>query len=784
MKRDNYIRLLAAILCISLSYGASSCADNTFTSQTGKNVEPFHPSFDGVQDPSFGNPGAAENPTIAIQSATATYTGTQTLPTGVNATNFWQGSESIANTFDGNFAGGIYHSPYAAPNFYPVELVYQLDPAATALEGVSLYPRNGGGNGTLSAVDVYVMCEGETEWTLLGSRDDTGGVMTMVSATAFENPRQVRVVARQGAGGFVSLAEIVCFTLNHDNDSYFDYFTDRLCSEVKPEYTLEDLDAIDNVFFRNLAKSLWYYQNGQTPGADEDPEVIAYNPEGRLRKVETYPSPDVFAKSNGTRPYGLLDNALGVYASWDEDIVIFVDQAAADMTLRLMDPMKQFLPFQEEKLLPGMNVFKSKGKGLMYLVYQSNVKSETTIHIASGTYNGVYDVSKNTPDEWPQILDGASFTHLDVLGEYTELIMPISEFRAAAPTPDGITKLVDAFDLIAYQEQVFSGLEKYDRMNPTRLCVIGIDAEALMFAGNYYTGYSLRTLGEIMVPELLLTTAIWGPAHELGHANQTSPGITWGRGAQGEMVEVSNNIYSMYMQTSLGNHSRLLEQDDYNTAYQRFFVDKAAHDVGKGYDNCFNRLIPFWQLYLYFSRAGKYTVAEDPEDFYKDLFETLRNDTEYANHNDGATNVRWCMDRFVMHTSNVAETNMVDFFNAYGFNVSAATVAQIEANGYPKPAMEIKYINDDNIDLYRNSSTMEAGSAYVVWSSPAYYTVSIQDDSKNAVAYEVYASSTSTTPIYINHNRNFEFVSTAPPSSVKIKAVGVDGTRVDVNLAY
>jgi hypothetical protein len=359
--------------------------------------------------------------------------------------------------------------------------------------------------------------------------------------------------------------------------------------------------------------------------------------------------------------------------------------------------------------------------------------------------------------------------------------MPISEYRSAVPD---IQLMVDAFDKIAYDEQVFSGLEKYNRMNPTRLTIIGIDSEALMFASNYYTGYSLRTLQEIMTPSRLLTTGIWGPAHELGHANQVRPGITWGIGAEGEMTEVSNNIFAMYMQTSLGNHSRLLDQGDFITAYKRFFVDKEPHDKGKGYDNCFNRLVPFWQLYLYFSKAEKYTVSENPADFYGDLFETMRLDDEYDSHDNGATNVRWCMDRFALHTSNVAETNMVKFFNDYGFNLSAATVAEIESKNYPAPAMEIRYIHDDNTDIFKNDAKLVAGSAGVAWTSPGYFTVSIQSDCKNAVAFEVFESQAATEPIFITHNNSFSFISSVNRSAVIIKAVGADGTRTPVEIKY
>ncbi len=87
----------------------------------------------------------------------------------------------------------------------------------------------------------------------------------------------------------------------------------------------------------------------------------------------------------------------------------------------------------------------------------------------------------------------------------------------------------------------------------------------------------------------------------MGHTFQTRPGFKWHG-----MTEVTNNVHSLYVQTQWGNASRLESENmgrynnRYEKAYHNSFVKKVAHP-GEG--DVFCKLVPLWQLQLYFANA-------------------------------------------------------------------------------------------------------------------------------------------------------------------------------------
>lgn len=583
------------------------------------------------------------------------------------------------------------------------------------------------------------------------------------------------------------------------------YFTDATCSKVRSDYSLDALNGIEDEFFRNLAKSLWYWQNDSKPASGESSKVIAYNPTHHVIEVQAYLKPSVVSNQNKTAPYGRMDNASAIHVAKSENVVVFVEKLDVAMTLLVINPQREVamsygsMVVQTVNLNAGFNTFKAADKGMLYFVYHTDNASWKTmkslVHVACGVYNGIYVKGKTDPAKWKTILDNATFGNLDLIGDYTHAIMPLKNLKQSVPDPE---KLIAAYDEMAYEEQNFSGLVKYDRMNPTRMTMVGGSFSSHMFAAwawdSSFTGYSLESMGEIMPVENFKSSGVWGPAHEMGHVNQLRPALRWSNGGNGgNLGEVSNNIFTLYMQTLWGNKSRLLTemtkgQNQYDTAYRRFFVEgRLTTDTDGGeenvYNNVFNRLIPFWQLYLYFTKAGKYT-GDAPEDFYKDLMENLRNDTSYSGYsaaND--SQMRYCLDRFAWHVSRVAKTNMVDFFNDYGFALSTDMVNTINNLGYAAPALAMRYINDENVALYKTPAAAAAGTAVMTSTGTNSYSVSVKSDSKNVVAYEVYTStSPSAKPIHITMLPQFSFMTSASRTSIVIKAVGVDGARQNVTI--
>jgi hypothetical protein len=161
----------------------------------------------------------------------------------------------------------------------------------------------------------------------------------------------------------------------------------------------------------------------------------------------------------------------------------------------------------------------------------------------------------------------------------------------------------------------------------------------------------------------------WGFSHEVGHVHQTSPFFHWGG-----LGEVSNNVYTMYVTTSFGNSSRLSNQGNYEKARQSII------DGGISYlqdDDVFNRLVPFWQLHLYFSGLGNYP------DFYPDLHEAFRQQEPLPGDTDGRRGNNMTAEyqlNFVKTACKVSNTDLTDFFEKWGF----FSVGEFELNDYGK----------------------------------------------------------------------------------------------------
>lgn len=90
-----------------------------------------------------------------------------------------------------------------------------------------------------------------------------------------------------------------------------------------------------------------------------------------------------------------------------------------------------------------------------------------------------------------------------------------------------------------------------------------------------------------------MKTNNWGPAHEVGHSNQTRPGLKWFG-----MTEVTNNICSMYIQKLYGINSRLLTTTPSN-AYSNYYEHAMTLAFGNNdifhakLGDVFDKLVPF-----------------------------------------------------------------------------------------------------------------------------------------------------------------------------------------------
>ena len=246
----------------------------------------------------------------------------------------------------------------------------------------------------------------------------------------------------------------------------------------------------------------------------------------------------------------------------------------------------------------------------------------------------------------------------------------------------------------------------------------------------------------------------WGPAHEIGHCNQTRPGVLWGGN-----TEVTNNIMSEYIQTTIfGQPSRIQVEDmgityrnRYSKAWSGIIATGSPHadfqNLGKNNANdVFCKLVPFWQLELYFGKVlGRTPLQQaDKGGFYPEVYEYARN-KDYT----GMTHGEIQLD-FVYACSKISGMNLLDFFTKWGFltpvdkelddyGKKQLTVTQdmidalkqkVNALGGTRLDVALEYISDNTYELYKTKPAIIKGENAT--HAPKTFTVGSGD---NAVTY-------------------------------------------------
>lgn len=681
----------------------------------------------------------------------------------------------IEKSFDGDM-NTIYHSNYPFPagitSHYPVTLTYYFEEGTEALDYFTYYPRTDGVNGNFGEVEIQVSTQDRSGvfTTVTVEKDfdfgSTGMATSFFFPSTVQHPEAVRLIVKSGVNGHASCAEMKFFAKNLENFDPLTLFTDVTCSKLKPDVDEAAIEACAYPFFKNIA---YYMKKGKYP------EVF------RIADYRAYQHPDIQAATNKTSPYSLLDNPTGIFIGKEEPLIVLVgDVYGQNLALRIQDMDAPdgdgFNNSVSYALKTGINKIIPDRKGLIYLMY--HVKDnpadypEIKVHFASGSVNGYFDVAKHTRDQWSTLLNGAVDNYFDVVGRYAHLTFPVGKLKSTSNGKD----LIDIYDDIVYQEQVFLGLEKYDRMFGNRMYFNVMYGKGdYMYSTSYHTAYNVSTMDNLCSVEQMKINN-WGPAHEVGHSNQTRPGLRWFG-----MMEVTNNICSMHIQKLYGIESRL-QTTTPNAAYTDYYEHAMTLAFGNKdtfhpqLGDVFNKLVPFWQLELYM----EYVLGE--KDFYKDVYEAIRTQPDLST--DGERQLE-----FAYTCSNAARLNLTDFFVKWGFLKAGSykfndtytngevTVTENQVQtlknriinaGYRAPQHKIEYICDANVEVYKRNQPVVAGTATRSGSKLS------MSGWQNVAVYEV--SDQAGNVLFVSPQSSFT-VSTALPEGFKVNAIAADGRK-------
>lgn len=655
-----------------------------------------------------------------------------------------QNGTPIENSFDNNYTT-IYHSSWSnsAPNYFPITLEYNFKDQPR-VDYLIYHPRKDAQNGHFKLVEIWAKSDGSNEFKKLITHDFKGSSnpAKIIFEKPLMQPSAVRFVVLSGHGdgkGFAACSEMEFYRINPNKFDPTTIFTDITCSELKQGVTESQIMNIENDLYRQIA----YYMHKGT-----------YPKEFRIDSFRAWPHPSTQAKINRTGTYSLLDNPTGIAVNRGENIIVFVGKTGGQtLSLRLLNLDKPngdgYNDNYVYSLQEGANKIKADADGLLYVLYHTEEYAnapKVKIHFATGNVQGYYDVQKHAPSRYNELLAKANHNKFfDIVGTKAHLTFPVESYRSFTGA-DG-KKLIDLYDKLVLDEQVFMGLQKYDRVYGNR-AYFHVMYHSYMYATGYRTAYSVGTLPTILDPNKLVES-IWGPAHELGHIHQTSRGFKW-RGT----TEVTTNVHSLFIQTSWGQPSRiqyenLLKGDGfvnrYDKAFSYAFVEQRPYII---IPDVFCQLVPFWQVQLYFSNVlGN-------KDFYKEFYEYTRTDPNPEDN--GRAQVEYSL-----RASRAAGYDLTEFCERWGFyrvgswevndygkemvTVTEALVSEIKQKisklGLKKITDRIEYISDSNWQIYRDRKSITKGGKSRVVTEGRHTMFEVNSGWRDYVAVEIYNAS-------------------------------------------
>ena len=686
----------------------------------------------------FNLPGGTSNAIVVRQTrnrAAAALHGDMKLTVVSASANQQQSGEGIEKTYDGN-TSTIYHSPYSEKTQFPVTLTYTLN--TDRVDYLVYTPRqDGGANGNFGHVTILYSTQDEpNNYTEVRSMDfgQSSSTTLVTFSDPLQNVAKIRFSIDDGYNNYASCAEMEFFQTNQtETEECRQYFTDPLCTQLKPGITAEVMDSIANPFAKMLVACFEPYENIQTLAT-------------RLK----------------TSTYNRYENPTGIFFEPGEPVGIFVDglgEGSASLIIKDFESEEQ--PESTYALHDGLNVIDPRNVGHGYVSYYSDnwqQLPDIRMHFVMAKVNGYFDLERGDTDEywqqllakyWQQLLANKTSGILDIRTPRVQAALP--KDKLLKNTPKRGRDLATNYENLVTLEHQLMGLQQYG-VEPKNRQFVYVNYTGGIFAGGlgascYYDGIDDWCKADI--PD----EGWWGLAHELGHVNQVRPGLKW-LGTS----EVTNNIHSAWVQFKLGQGWYRLEsevtgindysgmqggrfnaylesgvrkgqqwllqegpdkQDGDNTTVEK--VDYDGNPTGetvtvkaRGGD-FFVRLAPMWQLQLYCHQAGY------SPDIYAKLSQAVRN-MDDSQMTDGQLQIN-----FMKMVCDTTGMNFLPFFETagmlkpiaeyiadYGSNwmmISQEMIDELKSyvkeKEYPEPEAAVNFISAYNWQTYRDRASVK-----------------------------------------------------------------------------
>lgn len=709
---------------------------------------------------------------------------------------------SIEHSFDDKFIadGGVpYHSKWGQSADFPVILEYYFE-GNTDID-YFIYHTNSG-NGTFGKFDVYTQTKENTEYVHQGSYDfnmrnspSIASLKTPVKAT------KVKFEVHSGKNGYVSCDEMQFFKKNKKNtleEQLLTVFTDITCSEIKPDVTQEQIEALPEFFI-------------QTASALKDDSYNKWEKEFRIREYYPYSSADEWADKLMTRKYGDLDNPTGIYVNEGDEVVVLVGNThGQSISIQNIgeETSKGYAQTSVNgdiyPLKEGVNKLTAKQTGMLFVMYNTNIQNPDAqpikIHIplGGGKVCGFFSLKEHqTNEKYKELIDKADYKYFCVIGNAIILYFHHKQLKAAVPYD--ILSSIELWDNMIQWQQELMGIEDvYPKQMNNHIFAISPEG-GYMWASEGRIGFVYTALGDILRKSYLMASRnSWGPAHEIGHVHQGA--INWA-----STTESSNNLFSNYTIYKFGqNCSRGTELavPEYaanvkkaTLVFRRCVENKAWCDFGTDYQGEDPEMHARmnWQLWNYYHRCGY-----NPQ-FFPTLFKLMR-ENRVSTQDPGENQMM-----YARMACRAANENLTDFFERWGFFVPISmkvnqygtynyivTDAMIKETKefmkqFPAPKHAFYYLEDrkkgdPGLDTtppdvgYFTQFTEDMKITKQITYTISGHQVNVQNG-EQAVAFEIKENDNLK---YFGTSFQFEVPNTISPDRVKLYAVQADGVRIEM----
>ena len=709
---------------------------------------------------------------------------------------------SIEHSFDDKFIadGGVpYHSKWGQSADFPVILEYYFE-GNTDID-YFIYHTNSG-NGTFGKFDGDTQTKENTEYVHQGSYDfnmrnspSIASLKTPVKAT------KVKFEVHSGKNGYVSCDEMQFFKKNKKNtleEQLLTVFTDITCSEIKPDVTQEQIEALPEFFI-------------QTASALKDDSYNKWEKEFRIREYCPYSSADEWADKLMTRKYGDLDNPTGIYVNEGDEVVVLVGNThGQSISIQNIgeETSKGYAQTSVNgdiyPLKEGVNKLTAKQTGMLFVMYNTNIQNPDAqpikIHIplGGGKVCGFFSLKEHqTNEKYKELIDKADYKYFCVIGNAIILYFHHKQLKAAVPYD--ILSSIELWDNMIQWQQELMGIED---VHPKQMNnhIFAISPEGgYMWASEGRIGFVYTVLGDILRKSYLMASRnSWGPAHEIGHVHQGA--INWA-----STTESSNNLFSNYTIYKFGqNCSRGTELavPEYaanvkkaTLVFRRCVENKAWCDFGTDYQGEDPEMHARmnWQLWNYYHRCGY-----NPQ-FFPTLFKLMR-ENRVSTQDPGENQMM-----YARMACRAANENLTDFFERWGFFVPISmkvnqygtynyivTDAMIKETKefmkqFPAPKHAFYYLEDrkkgdPGLDTtppdvgYFTQFAEDMKITKQITYTISGHQVNVQNG-EQAVAFEIKENDNLK---YFGTSFQFEVPNTISPDHVKLYAVQADGVRIEM----